>query len=308
MAKILITGGAGYIGSVLVPELLKEGHQVISIDNSDQNSLSAFSFEPRLNLVQGDVRDENLISKHLKDVNFIFPLASITGAPACQKNPELAKSINLEAIKMILRIRKKNQGIIFPTTDSGYGVGEKEGGGSDEPVYCDESTPLNPISLYGQLKAEAEKAVLEAGNSVSLRLAAVFGVSSRMRWDSLVNNFVWRALKDKYIELFEPHFKRSCIHVRDVARAFIHCLNNFEKMKGEVYNLGLKEGNLTKWEVCQEIKKQIPDFVFVESEKGKDPDRRNYIISYAKIEKTRFKLKYSLEEGIAELIKEYQKL
>jgi nucleoside-diphosphate-sugar epimerase len=272
--------------------------------DANLDSLSDFSDKKNLTTFLGDIRDEKLISKYIRDVDYIFPLASITGAPACEKNPELAKSINLEAIKMILRIRKKNQGIIFPTTDSGYGVGERD---EERPVYCDENTPLNPISLYGRLKAKAEKAILKAGNSISLRLAAVFGVSPRMRWDSLINNFVYRALKDKYLELYEPHFKRSCVHVRDVARAFIHCLNNFDQMKKEAYNVGLKEGNLTKWEICQEIKKQIPDFVFVESKNGRDPDRRNYIISYEKIEKTGFKPKVSLAEGISELIKEYQK-
>jgi len=304
MTKILVTGGAGYIGSVLVPELLKEGYQVITIDNSNQDSLSVCCQDKKLTSVSGDVRDEKLISKYLKDVDYIFPLASVTGAPACDKDPIGARAINLEAVKMILRIRKKKQKIIFPTTDSGYGVGQ---GNVKEPVYCDENTPLNPISLYGRLKVEAEKAILKVGNSISLRLAAVFGVSPRMRWDSLINNFVYRALKDKYLELYEPHFKRSCIHVRDVARAFIHCLNNFDRMKGQIYNVGLREGNLTKWEICQEIKKQIPDFTFIESQESRDPDRRNYIISYEKIERTGFKPKYSLREGIAELIREYQK-
>jgi len=304
MTKILVTGGAGYIGSVLVTELLKEGYQVITIDNSNQDSLSVCCQDKKLTSVSGDVRDEKLISKYLKDVDYIFPLASVTGAPACDKDPIGARAINLEAVKMILRIRKKKQKIIFPTTDSGYGVGQ---GNVKEPVYCDENTPLNPISLYGRLKVEAEKAILKVGNSISLRLAAVFGVSPRMRWDSLINNFVYRALKDKYLELYEPHFKRSCIHVRDVARAFIHCLNNFDRMKGQIYNVGLREGNLTKWEICQEIKKQIPDFTFIESQEGRDPDRRNYIISYEKIERTGFKPRISLEEGIAELIREYQK-
>jgi len=301
MKKILVTGGAGYIGAVLVPELLKEGYEVIVIDNFmyNQNTLLDCCYDEKLKIIRGDARDENLISKYLKDVDYIFPLACLTGAPLCDKDPIGARTTNLEAIKMVLKIRSKNQRIIFPTTNSGYGIGQ-------EGIYCDENTPLNPISLYGRLKVEAEKAVLEAGNSITLRLATVFGISPRMRLDLLVNDFVYRAVNDKYIVLFEAHFKRNYIHICDVNRAFIHCLNNFEKMINEPYNLGLDEANLSKWELCEEIKKQIPDFVFIESEIGKDPDKRNYIVSNAKIKKTGFKPKYSLREGILELIKGYQ--
>jgi nucleoside-diphosphate-sugar epimerase len=299
--KILITGAAGYIGSVLTPELLKEGYEVIAIDNFmyNQTSLLDCCYDKRLTIVQGDARDEKLISKYLKDMDYIFPLACLTGASLCDKDPIGARTTNLEAIKMLLKIRHQNQRIIFPTTNSGYGIG-KEG------IYCTEKTSLNPISLYGRLKVEAEKAVLEAGNSITLRLATVFGTSPRMRLDLLVNDFVYRAVNDKCIVLFEAHFKRNYIHIRDVVRAFIHCLNNFEKMINEPYNLGLDEANLSKWELCEEIKKQIPDFVFMESEIGEDPDKRNYIVSNAKVEKTGFKPKYSLQEGIAELIKGYQ--
>ena len=301
MKKILVTGGAGYIGAVLVPELLKEGYEVIVIDNFmyNQNTLLDCCYDEKLKIIRGDARDENLISKYLKDVDYIFPLACLTGAPLCDKDSIGARTTNLEAIKMVLKIRSKNQRIIFPTTNSGYGIGQ-------EGIYCDENTPLNPISLYGRLKVEAEKAVLEAGNSITLRLATVFGISPRMRLDLLVNDFVYRAVNDKYIVLFEAHFKRNYIHICDVNRAFIHCLNNFEKMINEPYNLGLDEANLSKWELCEEIKKQIPDFVFIESEIGKDPDKRNYIVSNAKIKKTGFKPKYSLREGILELIKGYQ--
>jgi len=301
MTKILVTGGAGYIGSVLVPELLKEGYEVIVIDNFmyKQNSLLDCCYDKKLKIIRGDARDENLISKYIKGVDYIFPLACITGAPACNRDPVGAETTNLGAIKILLKIRSKNQKIIFPTTNSGYGIG-KEG------IYCDENTPLNPISLYGKLKVEAEKAILDGGNSITLRLATVFGISPRMRLDLLVNDFVYRAVNDRFIVLFESHFKRNYIHIRDVARAFIHCLKNFEKMKNEPYNLGLDEANLSKKELCEEIKKQIPDIVFIESEIGEDPDKRNYIVSNAKIAKTGFKPKYSLEEGIAELIKGYQ--
>lgn len=301
MKKILVTGGAGYIGAVLVPELLQEGHEVIVIDNFmyNQNALLDCCYNKELTIVQGDARDEKLISKYLKDADYIFPLACLTGAPLCDKDPIGARSTNLEAIKMLLKIRSKDQRIIFPTTNSGYGIGQ-------EGIYCDENTPLNPISLYGRLKVEAEKDILEAGNSITLRLATVFGISPRMRLDLLVNDFVYRSVNDKYIVLFQAQFKRNYIHVRDVARAFIHCLNNFDKMKNEPYNVGLDEANLSKLELCEEIKKQVPGFVFIESKIGKDPDKRNYIVSNAKITKTGFKPKHSLQDGIAELIKGYQ--
>jgi len=299
--KILITGGAGYIGSVLVPLLLEEGYEVVVIDNFlyNQTSLLDCCYNKKLTVVRGDARDKSLVSQYLKKADFILPLACITGAPACDKDPTAAKTVNLDAIKMLLQIRSKDQKIIFPTTNSGYGIG-KNG------IYCDENTPLKPISLYGKLKVEAEKYILDSGNSITLRLATCFGISPRMRLDLLVNDFVYRAVNDKFIILFQPHFKRNYIHVRDVARAFVHCLNNFDKMKNEPYNVGLSDANLSKLELCQEIKKQIPDFVFLTSEIGEDPDKRNYIVSNDKIEKTGFKPKYSLQEGITELIKGYQ--
>lgn len=299
--KILVTGAAGYIGSVLVPELLKENYEVIAIDNFiyNQASLLDCCHDKKLTLVRGDCRDEKVFLKHIKDVDYILPLACLTGAPACDKDPVSAKTTNLEAIKMILKLRQPEQKIIFPTTNSGYGVG-KEG------IYCDENTPLNPISLYGRLKAEAEKEVLKAKNSITLRLATAFGISPRMRLDLLVNDFVFRAVNDGYLVLFESHFKRNFVHVRDIARVFIHCLKNFNKMKNKPYNVGLDDANLSKKELCQEIKKQVPGFVFIESEIGKDPDKRNYIVSNARIRKTGFKPSVSLQEGIAELIKGYQ--
>ena len=299
--KILVTGAAGYIGSVLVPELLKEGYEIIAIDNFmyNQSSLLDCCYDKKLTIVNGDARDERLISKYIKDVDYILPLACLTGAPLCEKDKIGAKTTNLDAIKTILKLRSIDQKIVFPTTNSGYGVG-KEG------IYCDEKTPLNPISFYGKLKVEAEKAILESGNSITLRLATVFGISPRMRLDLLVNDFVYRAVNDKYIVLFEAHFKRNYIHIRDVARAFVHCLNNFDKMKNEPYNVGLDEANLSKKELCQEIKKQIPNFVFIESEIGKDPDKRNYIVSNAKIASAGFQSVVSLQNGIAELIKGYE--
>jgi len=299
--KILITGAAGYIGSVLVPELLKQGHKVTAIDNFlyGQTSLLECCSDENLTIIRGDARDEKLMAEYLKDADFIIPLACLVGAPLCDRDPIAARTTNLEAIKLILKLRTSNQKIIFSTTNSGYGIGQKD-------IYCDENTPLNPISLYGKLKTEAEKALLEAGNSITLRLATVFGISPRMRLDLLVNDFVYRAVNDRFIILFEAHFKRNYIHIRDVVRAFIHCLNNFDKMKNEAYNVGLDDANLSKLELCQEIKKQVPDFVFLESEIGKDPDKRDYIVSNAKIAKTGFLPKHSLQAGIAELIKGYK--
>lgn len=299
--KILVTGGAGYIGSVLVPELLGKGHEVIVVDNFmySQQSLLDCCNNKKLTIIRGDVRDKSLISKCMQKMDAVFPLACLTGAPLCSKDPIGAQTTNFDAIKMILDMRRPDQKIIFPTTNSGYGVGLKG-------IYCTEETPLNPITLYGRLKVDIEKLVLESGNSITLRLATVMGVSPRMRLDLLVNDFTYRAVNDRFLVLFEPHFKRNYIHVRDVAKAFIHCLDNFEKMKGEPYNVGLSDANLSKWELCEEIKKQVPDFYFAEAKIGEDPDKRDYIVSNAKIEKAGFVPDYSLHHSIAELIKGYQ--
>lgn len=302
MAKILVTGGAGYIGSVLIPELLRVGHEVTAIDNFmyGQTSLLDVCNFKTLTLVRGDVRNEKLIAEHIKGKDFIIPLACIVGAPACDKDPVAARGINLEAIALILKLRDKSQKIIFPNTNSGYGRM------AEGVAFCDETSALDPVSLYGQLKVEAEKMLLADGNAITFRLATVFGVSPRMRLDLLVNDFVYRAVYDHAVVLFEPHFKRNYVHVRDVVGAFIHAMVNFETMKNETYNVGLSDANLSKMELCEEIKKQIPEFVFIESTIGEDPDKRNYIISNAKIEKTGFKTKVSLQDGIAELIKGYK--
>ena len=281
--KILVTGGAGYIGSVLAPELLRAGHEVTVIDNFlyNQNSLLDVCNFKTLNVVRGDARDEALVKKHITGKDFIIPLACIVGAPACDMDPVAATSINRDAVLMILKLRKPEQKIIFPNTNSGYGR-MQEG-----VAYCDETSPLEPVSLYGKLKVETELALLKAGNAITFRLATVFGASPRMRMDLLVNDFVYRALIDRTAVLFEPHFKRNYIHIRDVARAFMHAMDNFEKMKNEPYNVGLSDANLSKAKLCEEIKEQLPKFVYVESAIGEDPDKRNYIVSNAKIEKDR---------------------
>lgn len=298
--RILATGGAGYIGSILVPTLLGNGHEVVVVDNFmyNQTSLLDCCNDKKLTIIRGDARDKGLISRVIKDVDAIFPLACYTGAPLCSKDPVGAETTNLNAIKMLLQLRKKDQIVIFPTTNSGYGVGQKD-------KFCTEETPLNPISLYGRLKVDAEKAILEAGNSITLRLATVFGISPRMRLDLLVNDFTYRAVNDGFLVLFESHFKRNYVHVRDVAKAFIHCLDNFENMKDETYNVGLSDANISKWQLCEEIKKQVPSFYFVEAEIGEDLDKRDYIVSNEKIEATGFKPDYSLQRGIEELLKGY---
>ncbi|MDP2704191.1 MAG: NAD(P)-dependent oxidoreductase [bacterium] len=300
-SSILVTGGAGYIGGILVPELLRRGHKVAVLDNFlyNQTSLLDVCNNENLTVIRGDARDEGLVQEHLKGKEYIIPLACIVGAPACDNDRIGAESINLEAVKMLLRLRNPDQKIIFPNTNSGYGIGQKD-------KYCDETTPLNPISFYGQIKVAAEKAILQAGNGITLRLATVFGISPRMRLDLLVNDFVYRALNDKAIVLFESSFKRNYIHIRDVARAFTHAIDNFEEMKNEPYNVGLSDANLSKWELCEEIKKQIPEFTFMESKIGKDPDKRDYIVSNKKIELLGFKPLVTLQEGIRELIKGYQ--
>jgi nucleoside-diphosphate-sugar epimerase len=299
--KILVTGAAGYIGSIMVPVLLKRGHEVIAIDSFmyNQTSLLDCCHDEKLTILRGDARDKTLVSKYLKTAEAIFPLACLTGAPLCARDPAAARSTNLEAIRMLLELRSKKQIIIYPTTNSGYGIGQKG-------VYCTEDTPLNPISLYGSLKVEAEKLILEAGNSITLRLATAFGISPRMRLDLLVNDFTYRAVTDRFVVLFEAHFKRNFIHVRDIVKAFLHGLDNFDRMKDKPYNVGLSDANLSKQELCQEIKKQVPDFYFAEAAVGEDPDKRNYIVSNARIEATGFKPDVSLQKGIAELIKGYQ--
>ena len=299
--NILVTGGAGYIGSVMVPELLKQGHQVTVLDNFmyKQNSLAHVCNEESFNIVNGDIRLKEIIKPLLDKADIIIPLAAYVGAPICSKDPIGATSVNKDAIKMMLKLLSQDQKILMPTTNSAYGSG-------DEDNFCTEESELNPISQYAIEKVEIEKELLNHGQAVSFRLATVFGMSLKMRIDLLVNDFTYRAVNDRFVVLFESHFKRNYLHVRDVARAFIHGIDNFDDMKGEIYNVGLSDTNISKKELCERIQKYLPEFTFLEEELGKDPDQRNYIVSNEKIEKTGFKTEYSLDDGIMELIKGFE--
>jgi nucleoside-diphosphate-sugar epimerase len=298
MANILVTGGAGYIGSTLVPKLLNEGHNVTVLDNFmyGQTSLNQLCANKKFNVYNGDVRLKQDVFPLLKQADVIIPLAAYVGAPLCNKDPIGATSTNKDAIFMMIDNLSKEQIVIMPTTNSAYGTG----------TYCTEESALNPISRYAIDKVEVEKRLLDHPNTISYRLATVFGMSPRMRIDLLVNDFVHRAVKDGFTILFEGHFKRNYVHVADVSNAFIHGLNNYDNMKNEIYNVGLSEANISKKELCEAIQKYIPTFTFMEAEVGKDPDQRNYIVSNDKIESTGFKTQVSLDAGIQELIKGYR--
>lgn len=296
--NILVTGGAGYLGSTMVPDLLAAGHKVTVIDNFmfKQSSLNHICNNPNFSVVKGDIRVEKTIAPLLKKADVVIPLAALVGAPLCNLDPIGATTINHDAISMMLKLLSKEQIVLMPTTNSAYGTG-------DENNFCTEESPLRPISQYAIEKVKVEQELMQRENAVSFRLATVFGMSPRMRIDLLVNDFTYRAVHDRFVVLFESSFKRNYVHVRDVSRAFQHAINNFGKMKGEVYNVGLSEANVSKKELCEAIKKQIPDFVFIDAPVGKDPDQRNYIVSNAKLEATGYKTSMSLDAGIAELIK-----
>lgn len=298
---VLVTGGAGYLGSILCDHLLDGGYQVTVIDNLiyGQHSLFHLCSNPSFNFVFGDVRDEGLMNCVVKDADVLIPLAAIVGAPACNRDPWLARSVNLEAVRLLNRLRSPSQLVIFPTTNSGYGA--KSG-----DVFCTEDTPLEPISLYGQTKVEAEKVLLDSPNVITLRLATVFGISPRMRLDLLVNHFVYTAVTDGYIIIFEKHFKRNYVQIRDVADCVIHCIENAKHMVGRPYNVGLEAANLSKEELVLKIKEHVPNFHIHFSEVGSDPDKRNYIVSNQRLREAGFEAQRSIDEGIKELLKGYR--
>lgn len=296
--KILITGGAGYIGSVLSPILLDQGFEVTVLDNFmyRQNSLADCCAHKKFSVVRGDCRDERVIKPLVEKADIIVPLAALVGAPLCEQDKTAAETTNFKAVELLCKLASKNQRILIPITNSGYGIGEKN-------KFCTEESPLRPISLYGVTKVKAEQAALARENSISFRLATVFGMSPRMRLDLLVNDFVYRAVNDRALLIFEGHFKRNYIHIRDVARVFLHGIKNFQKMRGKPYNVGLEEANLSKLELCAIIKKHLPKFTYLEAPVGEDPDKRDYIVSNSRIAKTGFTTKHSLDDGIEELIK-----
>jgi nucleoside-diphosphate-sugar epimerase len=303
MAKysVLVTGGAGYLGSIMVPELLNAGYRVTVLDNFmfRQSPLNHLCVNPDFDVQRGDARDEAVLRPLIKNADYVIPLAALVGAPLCNIDQPGAIGINRDAVVTLTRLLSKEQRILMPITNSGYGIGEKD-------KFCTEETPLRPISLYGRTKVEAEQAALERGNAISFRLATVFGMAPRLRLDLLVNDFVYRAVFDRAVVLFEPHFKRNFIHVRDVTRAFLHGIANFETMRDQAYNVGLSDANLSKLELCERIKQHLPAFVFPEAPVGEDPDKRDYIVSNAKIEATGFQTAFSLDAGIQELIKGYR--
>jgi nucleoside-diphosphate-sugar epimerase len=298
LERILVTGGAGYLGSILCGRLLEAGHRVTVLDNLRSGGAGLFHLcaEGNLDFVRGDARDEGALQPLLRGADVVIPLAAVVGAPACDRDPWAARSVNLDAIRTLDRLRGRDQLVVFPTTNSGYGTRSGE-------VACTEDTPLEPVSLYGRTKAEAEAGLLESGNAITLRLATVFGMSPRMRLDLMVNHFVHAAVTDGCILLFEKDFRRNFVHIRDVADCFVHCIRRSSRMTGRAYNVGLDSANLTKEQLAAKVREAVPSFRILHSDTGADPDRRDYVVSNQRLRESGFEAKRSLEEGIAELVK-----
>ena len=301
--NILVTGGAGYLGSILCEHLLRAGHSVSVIDNLalSQASLFPLCAHPLFDFHFGDARDERLVAPLLAAADVVIPLAAVVGAKACDRDPLLATSLNLDAIRMLNRLRSPRQRVLYPTTNSGYGTKSGE-------QFCTEESALEPISLYGRTKVEAEMELLQSPNVITLRLATVFGMSPRMRLDLLVNHFVYAAVTDGYLVIFEKDFKRNYIHIRDVADCFLHCLANFDAMAGRPYNAGLDAANLSKEELALKVKEYVPGFYLHFAAIGEDPDKRNYIVSNQRLREAGFEARRSLDDGVRELVKGYRML
>jgi nucleoside-diphosphate-sugar epimerase len=300
---VLVTGGLGYIGSIVCEQLLAAGHCVTAFDNlhhgTGQQGLYHLCAHPDFDFVQGDVRDESAMRGVLRKADVIIHLAAIVGAPACDRDPLLATSVNLDAVRQLNRLRSSQQLVLYPNTNSGYGA-------TNGKSYCTEASPLEPISLYGRTKVDAENALLDSPRAITFRLATVFGMSPRMRLDLLVNHFVYAAFKEGYLVLFEKDFKRNFVHVRDVADAFLHAMNHADKMDGKAYNLGLDSANLSKEELALQVKKHVPNFYLHFAPIGQDPDKRNYIVSSERLAKAGFTARRTLDAGIQELLKGYR--
>lgn len=298
--RVLVSGAAGYLGAVLCEHLLDGGYEVTALDSIQygQQSLFHLCANPRLSFVRGDARDETLMAELLAKADVVIPLAALVGAPACDRDPWTAQSVNLGAIQLINRLRSADQLVVYPNTNSGYGATRAE-------EACTEDTPLSPISLYGRTKVQAELELLQRSPTITLRLATVFGMSPRMRLDLLVNHFVYAAVTDGYLVLFEKHFKRNYVHVRDVADCFVHCLRERDRMAGRPYNLGLDSANLSKEELALKIREHVPSFRIEAADVGRDPDQRNYVVSSQRLRNAGFEARRSLDEGIDELLKGY---
>jgi nucleoside-diphosphate-sugar epimerase len=301
--RVLVTGGAGYLGSVLCETLLDQGYRVTVLDCLlfGEQSLFHLAARPEFDFVFGDARDEATLKRLVREADVLIPLAAVVGAPACDRDPYLARTVNLDAVRLLNKLRSKDQALVYPTTNSGYGT--KTG-----DVFCTEETPLEPISLYGQTKSDAERAVLDSPRAVALRLATVFGLSPRMRLDLLVNHFTYEAVTSRYLVVFEKDFKRNFVHIRDVADCFVHCIRQVDRMAGRPYNVGLDSANCSKEELARLIQRQVPNFYVHYAAVGSDPDKRNYIVSNQRLREAGFEARRSLDEGVRELIKGYRLL